>query len=833
MSEESISLYDLLNLSIGTPQRGAVNFSALHELLHAVLRQLGIREMKIRWRESPPRPGSRVLPEPLLEVSGTEQDTHTEKLHRTQSDMSAVEHEVQPGTELLERDASSSSPTPSKRSLSDTFRKYPDAEELSRCVTWDVMRSALLSERENLHKELINSGVVDPSTAVKPSISVSSSSRAAEDAVSPAASAVPKTSGEISTEPPQMGLTGAGMPLSQKGSSSQRYPETVEALRDIGKLKERHNKLEARVEALEEGKVDQTQLAQLRELITNKGFQDVSDNLMDQLNQQRALIDSLMRDRDKVGEKNTFKTAKHGLLHSAQHLHRDRILGVTYVCVCPKMDTLEDVFMNLKSRDRETSSEAASESVDSVSKASHELRTQISSLRKSVQKLAEDMKQLKAKEASQETTADRRLHQMSSSLHDDSDSQSQESSAVNAGEKLGLLFQRYEQLQDTLQAECEKLHETTRCLHEDNRQKQSHIEELYKTTEELEEKKADKQMVETEIKADKSALDSKVSRLQFDSVTEQINSMFHELLNKVTGQEQDWHKVIDKLSTEMECKLNRIELDSVKKQLENRWKNIHEKLQAQGAPEHEDAAGIRKQLVDRFHCLSCDRPVVKHTPGPHLVTLPSTPGFPSHKSIRPFTVYALEQFRQHYRSLKPGTNFYNYEVAKRRREQLQETRERRNPELIQKHERSDVTDYSHLVVSRSCGGSHTITSTSQRRSGLQHIKHHSQTEGDAVVQSEEVDIVGLDGHIYKGRLNAPSIRNTETKLPTICTKDDKAKNSPSKPAVSPEAGHSAPVHHPYSAKSVQVSRSGSSSARMTCDEDGEEKSLLQKPTACL
>lgn len=27
-----------------------------------------------------------------------------------------------------------------------------------------------------------------------------------------------------------------------------------------------------------------------------------------------------------------------------------------------------------------------------------------------------------------------------------------------------------------LQAECEKLHETTRCLHEDNRQKQSHIE---------------------------------------------------------------------------------------------------------------------------------------------------------------------------------------------------------------------------------------------------------------------------------------------------------------------------------------------------------------------
>lgn len=54
-------------------------------------------------------------------------------------------------------------------------------------------------------------------------------------------------------------------------------------------------------------------------------------------------------------------------------------------------------------------------------------------------------------------------------------------------------------------------------------------------------------------------LESKVSRLQFDSTTEQLNSMFHELLSKVTGQEHDWHKVMDKLSTEMERKVRRRE----------------------------------------------------------------------------------------------------------------------------------------------------------------------------------------------------------------------------------------------------------------------------------
>lgn len=54
MSDERISLYDLLNVSIGTPQVGAVNFGALHALLHAVLEQLDIQQVKTRWRSAAP-----------------------------------------------------------------------------------------------------------------------------------------------------------------------------------------------------------------------------------------------------------------------------------------------------------------------------------------------------------------------------------------------------------------------------------------------------------------------------------------------------------------------------------------------------------------------------------------------------------------------------------------------------------------------------------------------------------------------------------------------------------------------------------------------------------
>ncbi|CAG02273.1 unnamed protein product, partial [Tetraodon nigroviridis] len=202
-------------------------------------------------------------------------------------------------------------------------------------------------------------------------------------------------------------------------------------------------------------------------------------------------------------------------------------------------------------------------------------------------------------------------------------------------------------------------------------------------------------------KAEKSALESKVSHLQFDS--EQLSAMLTELLDKVSGQEQNWHRVMDRLSSEMDCKPNRIELDSVRKQLENRWKNINEKLQAQEGPEGDHAAALRKQLVDRFNCLSCDRPIVKYTHTQHLMKLPSAPGFPAHKSMRPFTVYALEQFRQHYRS-----------------ERL-----------------SGLADYSHMTVSRNCGGSHTVNSASLRR---QSNKHHTHAEVDLTVQVWRTDV---------------------------------------------------------------------------------------------
>ncbi|TMS15117.1 Glutamine-rich protein 2 [Larimichthys crocea] len=738
---EDISLYELLNLSIGTPHRGAVNFGALHALLYAVLRHLDLRDVKTRWRgdtaagspeallgdiqrDTAGQAGQQPGNEPqehgassadgqarlrtriqtceddvskamkLIEELQHQKDSlkeEVEELRHQQQEVEELRHQQQEVEELRHQQQEVQE-LRHQQQVVDAHAETVTAVEKC-CHRVDAVEEAVRSLKDSFQKyprpEVLSHYVARDAVQSAQLSEDENLHKPLKDSSRPAAPSSASISGQISSLQEVTDTQPATeAPPAPSGSLQQirGHPETTEALRNIDTLKERFNELEGRVAALEE------------ELVTNKGSQDVLDHL-DELSQQRDLMDGLMSDQEKM----------------------------------------------FLSQDTESSSEA--EAADTDSKAFHELRQQMSSVRKSVQKLDEDVKKLKVKQALTDARMrDRHLQDQLDELQgmleemmlsltsqlfgclqdeagqDESGSQgvSGQSKArsafttctANIGRKLNRVFKHYEQLQDT---------------------------ELYKTTEELEEKKADKQMVESEIKADKSALDSKVSRLQFDSVTEQLNAMFHELLSKVTGQEQDWHKVIDKLSTEMECKLNRMELDSVKKQLEGRWKNIHEKLQAQGAPEHDDAAGLRKQLVDRFHCLSCDRPCRQV----HTWTAPGEAAF---LSCVPRT-----QVHQAVHSLRSGA----VSTALQERASL----------------RADGLQ-SPVRVAELRGESHG------------HLRQ-PETQRSAVREAPRPDGGGQSDS-------------------GMCKPKDKAKNSMShKPSVSPEA----PLHHAHSAKS---SRSASS-----------------------
>ncbi|XP_016521779.1 glutamine-rich protein 2 isoform X2 [Poecilia formosa] len=626
--------------------------------------------------------------------------------------------------------------------------------------------------------------------------------------------------------------------LSDSPESRTHSMQMEEFLKNIRKLQERVTQLEAHTRILEEQKVDWTGLAQF---ISSRGSLEVPGSMMDQVQQHQALMENLKTEHE-------------------------------------KLEHLEDMLGNLMTQ------EMGSSIADHLDSAIKDLTQQVSDLRSSLVQVEQEVELLKEKQAQSEERAADHLQdqlndlrgtledtivsltsQLSSSLQQEVEQETEKmekpeeteeeeeeeeeafSNSVEVGRKLSLLFQNYEQLEDTvnllvqqqqqgaarddldedrdmgrsldlvydvqraiqeLQAECERLQEATRSLHEDNQQKQGHIEELYKTAEELQVKKADKLMVESEIKADKLALDSKVSRLQFDAATEQLTSMFHELLNKMTGQEHDWHQLVDKLSTDMECKLNRMELDSVKLQLEERWRSILKKLQAQSAPLEDDAAGIRKKLLERFHCLSCDRVIMKQTPGPIVLTLPTFPPFPPPKSARPWT---MEQIRQHYHSLTPGPSQRRVQLQKNHADMLQQLdsieRQRR---LRQRPNR--VTE-APARQARPVGGPHASTSAGQRRSGPQH--HRLTTRAEDEILMQEADIIGRDGRIYKGRFSVDQLKSPETKLPNIASRDGKLKertrNTPKTPAVSPEAEPSPLATPPsLSTKSLQPSQPASS-----------------------
>lgn len=99
MSAENISLLDLLNLSIGTPQTGAVNFNALHVLLHAVLRHLDLQEVTARWADAHPghrHPGE-VAAKELQAGSEPQQRTVGSRIRTCEDGVTEVRTTLQSG----------------------------------------------------------------------------------------------------------------------------------------------------------------------------------------------------------------------------------------------------------------------------------------------------------------------------------------------------------------------------------------------------------------------------------------------------------------------------------------------------------------------------------------------------------------------------------------------------------------------------------------------------------------------------------------------------------------------------------------------------------------
>ncbi|KAM5272744.1 glutamine-rich protein 2 [Ctenodactylus gundi] len=434
--------------------------------------------------------------------------------------------------------------------------------------------------------------------------------------------------------------------------------------------------------------------------------------------------------------------------------------------------------------------------------------------------------------------------------------------SLDLSHQVSMLVRRYEQLQDMVnnlaasrpskkaklqsqdeellghvqsailqvQGDCEKLNITTSNLIQDHQRKQQDINVLYQGLEKLEKEKANRENLEMEIdvKADKSALEGKVSRVQFDATTEQLNHMMQELMAKMSGQEQDWQKMLDKLLAEMDSKLDRLELDPVKQMLEDRWKSLRQQLRERSPRyQSDEAAALRKQLLAHFHCLSCDRPLETPVTGQIIPVTPVVQGLPGHRSTRPYTVFELEQVRQQSRSLRLGSTISRSDLSPMdqsvRRLRTMHSKMLMDIEKVQMHfggsvsassqmirellqaqclgspcyrRTADGTDFTYSSLPRRCGGSHTLTYP-YRRSRLQHVTP-SPEDIRIAMKRNEVDLLGLDGHIYKGRV--------DMRLPGTLTKDGMTKHKPkqSRPHRPRQQPLSDPSRLPARSQSAQI-----------------------------
>ncbi|XP_055460349.1 uncharacterized protein C16orf96 homolog [Psammomys obesus] len=235
--------------------------------------------------------------------------------------------------------------------------------------------------------------------------------------------------------------------------------------------------------------------------------------------------------------------------------------------------------------------------------------------------------------------------------------------------------------------------------------------------------KADKSMLYDELKekADKDNLASKANRSDLEMVALELNGLVQSMLLKITSQEDDWKKSLKHLRRDLNTKLVHSDLNNLKKDIEEVWMVVRKLLLEGLRFDPDSAAGFKKKLFERVKCISCDRPVEMMT-GPQLITIRNAPGL---SRVRPASANSFDYLqRQLMREQKQQLHFQNFGVREE------------------------------LGLQKDWGDGPRNETT------FKHKSHELSTlypYGDPQLidyDSAEVDILGVDGVLYKGRMSS-------------------------------------------------------------------------------
>ncbi|KAK0177824.1 hypothetical protein PV328_001833 [Microctonus aethiopoides] len=281
-------------------------------------------------------------------------------------------------------------------------------------------------------------------------------------------------------------------------------------------------------------------------------------------------------------------------------------------------------------------------------------------------------------------------------------------------------------------ADIEKVNRTAARLFEEHENKETHTNVIIEQIELLKTIKADKEELE-EALADKADAGI-VSYDRFNIACDDLARGVEDTITKLTRQEYVWQQSLDAVQQEIDNKLDKVEISPIREFVNNRLQSLQDKIK-ELAEERRDneAAGTRKVLTG-LQCISCDKnAVMKIEPGPNY----NHNTGPFARNIKPYSSCKMDLVKKQQKKC-PGRNMNQFNAA------MLEMGKTTKPPCLSRGGVIDNVSREYLC-NRYCGGSHTVTTAQQR---IMRMGHFLAQWGPEVVEMTPGVVRGTDGQLY-------------------------------------------------------------------------------------
>lgn len=327
----------------------------------------------------------------------------------------------------------------------------------------------------------------------------------------------------------------------------------------------------------------------------------------------------------------------------------------------------------------------------------------------------------------------------------------------------------------------------------DNKDLQAKLTSVTLQVGNLQESKADHDCLNRRLaeKSDIKSLQAKISRDDFDKSIFDLTGQMEAVLTKVASMETLYNCKIEGVVKGMDSKMDKEDMDGFKSSLENRLKCLKKLLEA-GSYNKEDLGNneldlnnfFRKPMIG-FQNVQYDSNATKCSVNQPHASIPTAGKLPHMDTIRPYTTFDMHSIRNQaqtkFRTTLDERDFlrHNKNDEHSYRSHVAESMNYAFNAYANGHmnKYADVMPvsggpsipkgYGIPKLGRSCGGTYTTTNPASLTAGRRYQNMGNdiwnETEGqESTIEnkiqrqfnrpSEEVELQGHNGHIYKGRI---------------------------------------------------------------------------------